>query len=797
MNKNAFLCFLFLSVQLTAQWKKNDPTPQPLAVGPGVEFDGEFTTDSVGNSYFAWTDFRNGNGELFVQKLNLTGKVIWEKNGVSLGKVVDGQNTIFTKKSLFSPSSSSVTFQGVGGLNIAWQRIPDVSKPLERQIQMALLSSTDGRQLLGADNIVNSGFIVSSPDVNDDILTLQKYTNRHSVFFNDNSKGLNTVSRGGGVVFFGYSFHLDPVETIASSTFGGSKVIVDQELKETVLIERSSTSDYLIQKFNADLQSVIGPKNFLNNPFPGNSRFDDLYLSKKQIYIGRTLTLADGRKRVIAQKLNENLDNVWKTGGVVLGTDQAYDIHIGENAHGGGIAAWIEPNLTDTKMMAAGISPTGDVLWQKPVFKTQPGKSYFTPHKFASDGKGGCYVMWFTSKAVGFDLSVQHLDAEGNMLWGDYGKNLGDFKWYGVYRLVPHVSGGVVVFYSGSKSDDINANTYDLYTTYLAPDGTFGIEEKPVVTFLRTTYCTGEKLSLQNADNLTAELFSGNSWNVLEKVGNEFVLPEVLEEGNYQIRFKEPGNPASVYSDNYAIRVKGVGSPALNTDKPAFKCKETDEVITLSGTCIDSELRWTTGPTENAILVSPSQTTQYTAFCAREGCANSDSSRIEVKVGEVNATASTSKNAYLEGETLSLQGSGGSSYSWTGPNGFTSSSQNPVIEKVSQSAAGVYTLQVTSAEGCTGSATTAVIINQVLARSSEKRQGEIYPNPATQWLKVRDYTEVKEVNAFASNGRRIPLPFDPFSGLVYLERLSTGEYVLQLSRLDGTSKFVKMIKLGE
>ena len=52
------------------------------------------------------------------------------------------------------------------------------------------------------------------------------------------------------------------------------------------------------------------------------------------------------------------------------------------------------------------------------------------------------------------------------------------------------------------------------------------------------------------------------------------------------------------------------------------------------------------------------------------------------------------------GGQLELAASGGVSYSWTGPNGFTSTEQNPVISNVSPSAAGLYTVTVTTASGC-------------------------------------------------------------------------------------------------
>ncbi len=70
-------------------------------------------------------------------------------------------------------------------------------------------------------------------------------------------------------------------------------------------------------------------------------------------------------------------------------------------------------------------------------------------------------------------------------------------------------------------------------------------------------------------------------------------------------------------------------------------------------------------------------------------------------------------NSPFAGGDLNLVGGpdGMASYSWTGPNGFTSSVQNPTITGVTAAAAGVYTLTVTNAAGCTASATVAVTIN--------------------------------------------------------------------------------------
>jgi hypothetical protein len=71
----------------------------------------------------------------------------------------------------------------------------------------------------------------------------------------------------------------------------------------------------------------------------------------------------------------------------------------------------------------------------------------------------------------------------------------------------------------------------------------------------------------------------------------------------------------------------------------------------------------------------------------------------------------SSNSPTCEGSTLSLLATGGSTYSWAGPNGFTSAVQNPSIISVTPAATGTYTVTVTNSAGCSTVGTTAVTIN--------------------------------------------------------------------------------------
>ncbi|GAB3906838.1 hypothetical protein GCM10028803_39850 [Larkinella knui] len=78
------------------------------------------------------------------------------------------------------------------------------------------------------------------------------------------------------------------------------------------------------------------------------------------------------------------------------------------------------------------------------------------------------------------------------------------------------------------------------------------------------------------------------------------------------------------------------------------------------------------------------------------------------------AVTASSNSPVCAGQTLNLlasNGGTGATYSWRGPNSFTSTLQNPTIANVSTTATGSYTLTVTPAGGTSQTATASVTVN--------------------------------------------------------------------------------------
>lgn len=96
------------------------------------------------------------------------------------------------------------------------------------------------------------------------------------------------------------------------------------------------------------------------------------------------------------------------------------------------------------------------------------------------------------------------------------------------------------------------------------------------------------------------------------------------------------------------------------------------------------------------------------------GCtagSNNGAGYITISYTVTPATVNPSNTGpYCVGATIQLSAGGtGTTYSWTGPNGFTSSAQNPTLPATT-AAAGTYTVTVSSG-GCTATGSTTVVVN--------------------------------------------------------------------------------------
>lgn len=165
------------------------------------------------------------------------------------------------------------------------------------------------------------------------------------------------------------------------------------------------------------------------------------------------------------------------------------------------------------------------------------------------------------------------------------------------------------------------------------------------------------------------------------------------------------GGGSSSYSS--AVTVSVVPSPTLSVNS-ATVCQGTPATLTVSG---GTSYTWQPGNITGASATfTPAATTVYTVTGSPggPGCLGTATTAINVNSAAVANPASNSP--ICAGNTLSLTVGAAMNYTWTGPNGFVSNLQNPIISNVTTNASGTYTVFMSSGGTCTAIATTSVTI---------------------------------------------------------------------------------------
>ena len=163
-----------------------------------------------------------------------------------------------------------------------------------------------------------------------------------------------------------------------------------------------------------------------------------------------------------------------------------------------------------------------------------------------------------------------------------------------------------------------------------------------------------------------------------------------------------------------SIQISTQNTLELSTSSLPISCT-TDEgtaVVSVVGGTPNYTYNWSNGGTTSSTQVLVSGT--YIVFVTdASGCVSEDS--IIVAPANIPISIASSNSSICEGETLNLLATNsptiGSSYSWTGPNGFISNLQNPLIIPSTILSSGDYILTI-MANDCSSISTTSVVIKE-------------------------------------------------------------------------------------
>ncbi len=213
-----------------------------------------------------------------------------------------------------------------------------------------------------------------------------------------------------------------------------------------------------------------------------------------------------------------------------------------------------------------------------------------------------------------------------------------------------------------------------------------------------TSVCSGMNVAILGGGASTYTLTPGNI------VGNPMnVTPTVST--NYTVT--GTSTAGCVGSGTVAVTVNP--NPTVTAvAAPAAICAGQTSNLTAGGA---STYTWQPGNIVGAVVtVTPPATQIYTVTgTSAAGCTGTRT--VQVTVNPLPVVVPGSNSPVCLGGNINLTVGANTTYTWTGPNAFTSNLQNPTITNATTLMSGAYTVSVTNAAGCVSSNVVNVIVN--------------------------------------------------------------------------------------
>lgn len=268
--------------------------------------------------------------------------------------------------------------------------------------------------------------------------------------------------------------------------------------------------------------------------------------------------------------------------------------------------------------------------------------------------------------------------------------------------------------------------------TFTAYDLSYGVSDDITLT----PGCTGEMsvINLQEPTVTWNSIYPGtpgayNSWlSCTAGCDTTFVTipvaPAVIPP---YIDYVVSGNGYGCFSglQRDTVRVYTIPQVTVNLTAPPYNvCFDNPQVITANAAngIPPYSYLWNTGETTPAITVNAGGTYTVTVTDSA-ACSNVTASVTYDYPPVMNVIASANNNLICEGQSLQLniQTINNATYNWSGPNGFTSTLQNPVINNFNEQNAGSYSVYA-SIGNCLSDTVTIDVTHQPLGEVTVANQ---------------------------------------------------------------------------
>jgi hypothetical protein len=442
-----------------AAWPSDPLVNVPLCTEAADQTTPVVVSDGAGGAIVAWADARDGNRDIYVQRISPDGLLLWAPGGVALSAAAGDQ------------ANPTIIADGAGGAIVTWHdfRSGATYDIYAQQVSAAGAPqwTADGVEICTAAN--HQQFpTLASDDAGGAIVTwFDLRTGNYDVYAQRVSVAGAVQWTADGVAISAAARHQE-YPTIVPDGAGGAVI---------TWFDQRTGNGYMFSDIYAQRISADGAVQWTADGVPlctatGDQSNPTIASDGASGAIVSWFDYRNGNYDIFAQRIDAAGAVQWTADGVALSTvagEQAYPTIISDVA-GGAIVTWRDRGGDDYDIYTQRISGAGAIQWApNGVALCAAPDDQYDP-TIAPDGAGGTIITWYDYRHGSGDIFARRILANGTPQWTPDGVALCKAPGtQNVCMIAPDMSGGAIIAWA----DERGANK-DIYAQRVDQDGALG-----------------------------------------------------------------------------------------------------------------------------------------------------------------------------------------------------------------------------------------------------------------------------------------------------------------------------------
>ena len=382
-------------------WPSDPAENVPICTAENVQYSHQLVTDGVGGAIITWEDWRSGAPDIYAQRVNSSGVVLWTTDGVPICTATGWQ----VRPQLVS--------DGAGGAIITWaDNRSDNGDIYARRVDSSgtVLWTTDGVEICTAEHDQQSPELASD-GAGGAIITWRDH--RSGDYYDIYAQRVDASGK--------VQWTTDGVPICTAEDNQNSPRLVSDGAGGAIItwmdFRSGDSSDVYAQRVDSSGR-VLWTTNGVPICTAADWQRDPQLVSDGAG--GAIITWQDDRSDdgdIYAQRVDPSGSVLWTTDGVPICTAAywQWSPQLVSDGAGGAIITWEDSRSGNDDIYTQRVDSSGRVLWTTdgaPICTA--AYDQYSP-QLVSDGAGGAIISWMDTRSGNYDIYAQNVQEDGSL----------------------------------------------------------------------------------------------------------------------------------------------------------------------------------------------------------------------------------------------------------------------------------------------------------------------------------------------------------------------------------------------